>query len=226
MPKVLGLFAFSGPHHTVNNLPLNSCRSTGMGAAVLLVGGFWLNCRWIIWKSQIFCILLHLFIGIIWLLILCGILVAQQNWLQIHIQWLLSPSGTLVVFIQKKPEVIHCISLYSQCLLHPSIHLCIQPPHWAYPQWGKHGAVLKHNLKTSTFHWKYSENKLCSPQISRFPRGGPVWQGTVVLQPWEGPFCPKMCSNWIGQCKWSISSWSDPVGHVSQKAPSAVGGTF
>lgn len=35
----------------------------------------------------------------------------------------------------------------------------------------------------------------------------------MVLQPWEGPFLSKkiMCSNSIGQRKWSIGSWSDPV---------------
>lgn len=30
------------------------------------------------------------------------------------------------------------------------------------------------------------------------------------------PFCPNMCSNWIGQCKWSVSSWSDLVGCRSE----------
>lgn len=32
--------------------------------------------------------------------------------------------------------------------------------------------------------------------------------------------------NLIGQWKWSVSSWSNAVGHVSQRAPSAVGVTL
>lgn len=38
--------------------------------------------------------------------------------------------------------------------------------------------------------------------------------GTAILS--------KTCSNLTGQCKWSVNGRSDPVGRVSQRAPSAV----
>lgn len=54
---------------------------------------------------------------------------------------------------------------------------------------------------------------------------GPVWLKSIVLQPGEGPFYPKNVLQ-FGQRKWSVSSWSDPVGRVSQRAPAAVGATL
>lgn len=63
-------------HHAVNDLPLNLCRSTGVGAVALLIGGFWLNHLEVI----------PFFRGFIsWIdYWSCGTLV-DQYWLQIHI---------------------------------------------------------------------------------------------------------------------------------------------
>lgn len=106
--------------------------------------------------------------------------------------------------------------LYIFSVSTPTIHLSNQRPHWAHSQWGNQGVVLKHSLKTSTFHWQL--NQLCFPQISCSSRqtgltgnnSASTMGGTIH------PFCPNMCSNWIGQCKWSVSSWSELVGCRSE----------
>lgn len=38
-----------------------------------------------------------------------------------------------------------------------------------------------------------------------------VWPPTIALQSSERPFRPKMRSNLIGRCKWSVRSWGDPA---------------
>lgn len=184
-----GRICFLGaPHHAAINLPFNSCRSTGFGAVVLLVGGLWLNRRRIIWKSHIFCVLFHLFHGFIWSLILCGIHVDQWNWLHsyhCHHQELSLSSS-------RRSKDIHCISCISSlCLLRPFL----------YPS----SIHTEHIPNEEIMVWCWSIALKPPPLTDNWANfafrrflaflEGPVWLRSIALQPWEGPFCPKMCSN-------------------------------
>lgn len=208
------------PHHSVNYLPFISCRSAGVGDVVPLVGGFWLNHFEVLH-------LLYVTPFISWIRLITGPLWCPSGsvlWLQIHIHWPLSSSGTLDVFIQKETGAkISTVYPYIPgiCSTHPSIRpastLSISPTRENTVQcWSV-------ALKPPPFIDNWTNFAL--HRFLTFLEGA-VWLGTIALQPWEGPFCPKIFSNSIGRCKWSISSWSDPAGHVSQRAPSAVGGTL
>lgn len=190
-----------------------------------VVGGFWLNHRRIIWS---------LTSSVFYSITSCKHLISDppwypsgSPWVQIHIHWPSWSSGSFVVFIQKEPGVkISTVYPYIPSLdsTRPSIHpSSLHTEHIPNEQNTMQCWTII--LKPLPFNENIERTNFAPHRFHSFLEG-PVWQGTIALQTWEGPFCPKISSNLTGQCKWSISSWSDPLGHVSQKAPSAVGGTL
>lgn len=158
------------PHHI--HSPLNPRRSTGFGAVVLLVGGLWLNPWEMVWRCHIFCVIFHLFHGFVWSLILRGVII------KVHV---LSSTRWSKDIHRKSCDSSLC---WIRPLFYPSsIHI----PHEEIMWWCWSTA-----LKPPPFLDKWMNS-----DFHRFLAflQGPVWLKSIVLQPGEGPFYPKMCSN-------------------------------